>query len=131
MLWWLWTPSCPVTIPSHDTIQAVSRGHREVVIQAPHLRVLGHVLNARSFAAMCGCRQKPMKDVLRGNDTHYINVDTHTDRIQREIETIQPDLVRLVVVLVDGTNSEQRTPRAWPFEGDPTASKVARNRTGA
>ena len=131
VLWGLWTPSCPVIIPSHDSIQAVSRGPRKVVIQARHLRVIGHALNGRNFAAICGCRQKPMKDVLRGNNIHCINVHTHIDRVQREIQPLQPDLVSLVVILADATNCEQRTPRVWPFKGDPTASKVARNRTGA
>jgi len=120
-----------VIIPSHDSIQAVSRGPRKVVIKARHLRVIGHALNGRNCAAICGCRQKPMKDVLRGNNLHCINVHTHLDRVQREIQPLQPDLVSLVVILADATNCEQRAPRVWPFEGDPTASNVAWNRTGA
>ena len=112
VLWGLWTPSCPVIIPSHDSIQAVSRGPRKVVIQARHLRVIGRRLNGRNFAAIRGCRQKPMKDVLRGNNIHCINVHTHIDRVQREIQPLQPDLVSLVVILADAaTNCEQRALR--------------------
>ena len=72
-----------------------------------------------------------MKDVLRGKNLDCINVHTHTGPLVREIQPLVPDLVSLVVILADATNCEQRTPRVWPFKGDPTASNVGWNRTEA